>query len=89
MAPYLLPGANLIIDRHYNSLYPYRSKNRNIYAVHNAGGLLIRYIEPQNGALLLRPQSRQFPLTLIGNGNDGSSAADQIIGRICHVSLEL
>src|SRR4051794_27162633 len=33
MYPRLLPGATLLIDRHYNSLGPYRSKERNIYLV--------------------------------------------------------
>jgi transcriptional regulator with XRE-family HTH domain len=89
MAPYISLGAILLIDRHYNSLQPYRRKSSNLYAVRSSEGMLIRYIEPRDGALLLRPQSRQFPLTLIGTGNDGSSAADQIIGRICHVSREL
>jgi hypothetical protein len=89
MAPYISPGANLLIDRHYNSLRTYRRRHSNVYAVRNDERMLIRYIEPLNGALLLRPQSRQFPLTLIGTGSDGSSAADQIIGRVCHVSREL
>jgi len=89
MAPYISPGAILLIDRHYNSLQPYRRRHSNVYAVHEAGWVLIRYIEPQDGTLLLRPQSQQFHLTLIGNGNDGSSATEQIIGRICHVSREL
>ena len=87
MAPYISLGAILLIDRHYNSLRSYRRKCSNVYAVRNAGGVLIRYIEPQNGVLLLRPESQQFSLTLIGN--DGRSGADQIIGRICHVSREL
>ena len=89
MAPYISPGAILLIDRHYNSLLPYRRKHSNVYAVRSAGCVLIRYIEPQDGTLLLRPQNRRFPLTLIVNGSDGSLAADQIIGRICHVSREL
>ena len=89
MAPDISPGAILLIDRHYNSLRPYRHKHSNVYAVRSDERMLIRYIVPQDGALLLRPQSQQFPLTLIGTGSDGSSAADQIIGRICHVSHEL
>ena len=89
MAPYISPGAILLIDRHYNSLRPYRRRHSNVYAVHEAGWVLIRYIEPQDGTLLLRPQSQQSSLILLGTGSDGSSAADQIIGRICHVSREL
>ncbi len=89
MAPDIPLGATLLIDRHYTSLRPYRRKNRNLYAVHSAGCVLIRYIEPQDGTLFLRPQNQQFPLTIIDAGSAGSSAADQIIGRICHVSREL
>jgi hypothetical protein len=89
MAPYISLGAILLIDRHYNSLQPYRRRHSNAYAVHEAGWVLIRYIEPQDGTLLLRPQSQQSSLILLGTGSDGRSAADQIIGRICHVSREL
>jgi transcriptional regulator with XRE-family HTH domain len=88
MAPYISLGAILLIDRHYNSLQPYRRKNRNLYAVRSDKRMLIRYVESQDGTLLLRPQSQQSSLILLGTGSDGSSAADQIIGRICHVSCE-
>ena len=89
MAPCISPGAILLIDRHYNSLQPYRRKNSNIYAVHSARSVLIRYIEPQNGTLLLRPQNPQFPLIVIETGSDGSLSAEQIIGRVCHAGSEL
>jgi transcriptional regulator with XRE-family HTH domain len=89
MAPCISPGAILLIDRHYNSLQPYRRKCSNLYAVRSDRHVLIRYIEPQEETLLLRPESQQFPLTIIGTGSDDSSAADQIIGRVCHVSREL
>ena len=89
MAPDISPGAILLIDRHYNSLRPYRSKNKNLYAVRSDKRMLIRYIESQDGTLLLRPHSQQLPLISIETGSDGSVPADQIIGRICHVSREL
>ena len=89
MAPCISPGAILLIDRHYNSLQPYRRKNSNLYGVYSAGHVLIRYIVPQDGTLLLRPQNQQFPLILIETGSHGSVLADLIIGRVCHASREL
>jgi hypothetical protein len=89
MAPYIAPGAILLIDRHCNSFLPYHRKSINLYAVYSAERVLIRYIEQRDGALLLRPQDQQFPLALIVKGRDGSVPADQIIGRVCHVGCEL
>jgi hypothetical protein len=51
--------------------------------------VLIRYIELQNGTLLLCPHNQLFPLILITAGIDDPLPADQIIARICHVSREL
>ncbi len=39
MYPRLLPGATILLDRHYNSLKPYRKGESNMYAVARAGGL--------------------------------------------------
>jgi hypothetical protein len=89
MTPCISAGAILLIDRHYNSLQPYRRKCSNLYAVHNIGRLLIRYVEPRDGTLLLRPQSQQIALILIEKGSGGGVPADQIIGRVCHASREL
>jgi len=38
MYPRLLPGATVLIDRHYNSLKPYRKGESNMYAVSKNGG---------------------------------------------------
>ena len=89
MAPCISPGTILLIDRHYNSLRAYRRKNSNLYAVCGDEGVLFRHVEPQNGSLLLRPQSREFPLVLIATGSDGRLPADRIIGRVCHAGREL
>ena len=37
MYPRLLPGATVLIDRHYNSLKPYRKGEANMYAVDRNG----------------------------------------------------
>ena len=43
MYPRLLPGATVLIDRHYNSLQPYRTGELNMYGVHMRGTCIVRY----------------------------------------------
>ena len=40
MYPRILPGASILIDRHYNSLKPYRKGESNMYAVARAAAVL-------------------------------------------------
>lgn len=87
MHPRMNAGATLLIDRHYNSLRPYRRGGTNIYAVNNSGEMLVRYVELQGSQLLLRPHDQQCPLTAIGL-SENKSFANYIIGRICHVAFE-
>ena len=58
-------GATLLIDRHYNSLRPYRRGSPNIYAVAKDNKMLIRYVELHGSHLLLRPHNPQCPLNAI------------------------
>jgi len=39
MHPRITPGAVLLLDRHYNTLIPYRRGEKNMYAVRKDGGL--------------------------------------------------
>ena len=87
MHPRMNAGATLLIDRHHNSLRPYRRGAPNIYAVAKDGEMLVRFVELQGSQLLLRPQSQQCPLTVIGI-SEGRSFADHIVGRVCHVAFE-
>jgi transcriptional regulator with XRE-family HTH domain len=87
MYPRMNAGATLLVDRHYNSLRPYRRGSPNIYAVNDGGEMLVRYVELQGHQLLLRPHAQQSPLAAIGL-SEGKSFADYIIGRICHVAFE-
>ena len=88
MHPRINTGATLLIDRHYNSLRPYRRGGPNLYAVAKDGALLIRYLELAGAHLLLRPHNRQCPLDAIDVGASKSSA-DFIVGRVCRVSFEV
>jgi hypothetical protein len=87
MQPRMTTGTTLLIDRHYNSIRPYRRGVPNIYAVAKNGQLFIRYIEVQDAQLLLRPHNQQHPLASLTIA-PGRSAADYIVGRVCHVEFE-
>ena len=85
MYPRLRPGATVLVDRHYNSLKPYRKGDANMYAVRRGETCSLTYAELVEGQLVLRPHNQAFPVELLEMENGGSSA-DYIIGRVCHVS---
>lgn len=87
MSPRTLPGATLLIDRHYTSLKPYRGNEQNMYAVALDGKCTIKYVEYDGTHLVLRPHNSAYPISVI-TVEAGKSPADYIVGRICHVAIE-
>lgn len=87
MYPRLLPGALLLIDRHYNSLRPYRRNEQNMYAVRHSGGCTVKYVEVAGTNLVLRPHNQAYPVAVVPI-EQGKSFADYIVGRVCHVGIE-
>jgi hypothetical protein len=87
MQPRLAPGATLLLDRHYNSLKPYRKGEFNLYAVRKDGTCTVRYVEAAGNQLILRPHSQTHPIEVIPM-DEGKSAADYLVGRVCYVGLE-
>jgi len=87
MYPRTTPGATLLLDRHYNSLTPYRRGESNIYAVRKDGACVISYVETADGHLILRPNNPAYPVEVI-TMEDGRKPGDYIIGRVCHVGIE-
>lgn len=87
MYPRLLPGSTVLIDRHYNSLAPYRKSDKNMYAVRKEGGCTIKYVDLDGHTLVLRPHNHDYPSTVI-NLEEGKGAHDYIVGRVCHVAIE-
>jgi SOS-response transcriptional repressor LexA len=87
MYPRLLPGATVLIDRHYNSLEPYRKSEPNMYAVRRDGGATVKYVELAGRNLVLRPHNQSYPVSIVPI-EDGKAFADYIVGRICHVAIE-
>jgi len=87
MYPRLLPGAAVLIDRHYNSLKPYRKGESNMYAVNKDGRCTVKYVERAGRHLVLRPHNPAYPVEVVPM-ETGKDPADYIIGRICHVGIE-
>ena len=88
MYPRLLPGATVLIDRHYNSLKPYHRNEHNLYAVRKGDVCTVKYVEQVGNNLVLRPQNPSYPVDLIEVEED-KTYADYIVGRVCHVAIEI
>jgi SOS-response transcriptional repressor LexA len=87
MYPRLLPGATLLIDRHYNSLKPYRKGEFSMYAVLKNGTCTVKYVELAGNNLILRPHNQAYPIEVLAI-EQGKRACDYIVGRICHVGID-
>lgn len=88
MEPLLSPGAIAVLDRHYNSLAPYRAQQPTLYAVRCGAALLLRFVDFDEGRLILRPYSRAFPVQLLAPSAH-ESPADYLVGRVCMIFSEL
>jgi hypothetical protein len=88
MDPLLVSGAIAVLDRHYNSLAPYRAHQPTLYAVRCGAALLIRFVDYDEGRLILRPYSRDFPVQLLPLATH-QTPADYIVGRVCLIFSEL
>jgi SOS-response transcriptional repressor LexA len=87
MYPRLLPGATVLIDRHYNSLKSYHKAESNMYAVAKNGTCTVKYVEQAGRHLVLRPHNHAYPVEVMAM-EEGKSAADYLIGRVCYVGIE-
>ena len=87
MYPRLLPGARVLIDRHYTSLQPYRRGEMNMYGVRLKGGCAIRYVEVAHNTLILRPHNQAYPVEVLPV-TEGETPRDKLVGRVCHVAVE-
>jgi len=88
MDPLVLPEAIALIDRHYNSLAPYRASHPNLYAVRHGSQLRLRYVNLETNRLVLRPLSLAFPVELI-DLDQWDSPGDLLVGRVALLLNEL
>jgi hypothetical protein len=87
MLPRLTPGATVLLDRHYNSLRPYRKGELNLYAVLKNDNCLVRYVELAENNLILRPHSQTAPVDVLPIA-DRKSPSHYLVGRIAQISTE-
>ena len=76
----------VFIDRHYNLLQPYRRNQANIYSVRRNRGCTIKYVE-RDGDHLVRPHNQLHPVSVLPL--EGHDPAEMIVGRVCHVAIEM
>jgi hypothetical protein len=88
MEPMVLPEAIALLDRHYNTVAPYRPNRPNVVAVRHGAHLKLRYVEIGLSRLVLRPHNRAFPVELIDTGQE-DSPAELLVGRVALVLNEL
>jgi len=87
MYPRLLPGATVLVDRHYNSLQPYRKGELNMYAVRTKNSCLVRYVELADQNVILRPHNQAYPVEVVPL-QAGETLSELLIGRICYIGIE-
>jgi hypothetical protein len=87
MEPLVLPEAITLIDRHYNSLMPYRPNRPNLYAVRHGAHLMLRYVDFTANRLVLRPHNIAFPVDLL-EVEPGESPSSLIAGRVALILNE-
>jgi hypothetical protein len=81
MDPLVMPEAFALLDRHYNSLMPYRRSRPNLYAVRHGAHLILRHADFLSNRLVLRPHNLAFPMDLI-DVEPGATPNELIAGRI-------
>ena len=87
MYPRLLPGATVLIDRHYNSLQPYRKNDLNMYAVRMNESCIVRYVELAGRNIVLRPHNQAHAVEVLTMA-EGKGLSDYLVGRICYMGIE-
>jgi hypothetical protein len=88
MEPLVLPEAIALIDRHYNSLAPYRPNRPNLYAVRHDSHLKLRYVDLELNRLVLRPLNIAYPVELI-DVDQWESPSDPLAGRVALIVNDL
>ena len=88
MFPRLLPGATVIIDRHYNVPTPYRRRECTMFLIRKPDHTcVIRYMEKNANSILLRPHNPRYPIDILVVSSS-HTVAHYIVGRVAYVLME-
>jgi hypothetical protein len=87
MEPLVLADALALLDRHYNTLIPYRPNRANLFAVRDGAHLKLRYVDFIAHRMVLRPHNLTFPVDLI-EVDPNESPGDLIAGRVALILNE-
>jgi hypothetical protein len=87
MEPVLLPGAVVVLDRHYTSFKPYREGMVNLYAARVGTQLLVRYAQYESDRVVLRPHQARLDADVVAIGV-GETPNDVLVGRVALVLNE-
>ena len=87
MSPLVQADGIAVLDRHYNSLTPYRVSHPNLYAMRMNMRLKLRYADFALGRIVLRPHNRAIPVELT-DMEPGETPSDLIIGRVIFILNE-
>ena len=58
-----------------------------MYAVLKDGTCTVKYVETAGNNLILRPHNQDYPIDVMAM-EEGKSASDYLVGRVCHVGIE-
>lgn len=83
-----MTSATLLVDRHYIALEPYRRRQPNLYAVRFGANCVAGYLSFVGSNLVLRTGDLRAELHDLPIA-PGRSYSQYVIGRVCHVGLEI
>lgn len=87
MYPRLLPGATILIDRHYNSAQAYRRDEQTMLVIQQGKQRVIRYLERVGEKIVLRPHNPAYPVEMLEVARQ-HSVGEYVIGRVAHIGIE-
>jgi hypothetical protein len=88
LLPLEISAVTLLVDRHYSSLQPYRRLRPNLYAVRLQQRCFPSYVSLSGDQLIVRPHDPRYAIELV-RIEHGRSYSEYIVGRVCHLGVEV